>query len=94
MALETLPVAAATAPTAPQAPANAAAGPSQPAPAAEAAPPFVPFHNEIYRFRLFGILGDLHPALRITLVLAAFVAIAALLVTASWWWFATRHLVR
>jgi hypothetical protein len=94
MALETLPVAATAETFAPPAPDAANPAPAQPAPAAQAARPFVPFHNEIYRFRLFGILGDLHPAMRITLMLVSFVAIAAVLVTASWWWFAARHLVR
>jgi hypothetical protein len=91
MALETLPVAAATERLAAPAPGAADSLPAQPAPAAEAARPFVPFHNEIYRFRLFGILGDLHPAIRLTLVLTSFIALAALLVTGTWWWFVFRH---
>ena len=71
--------------------------PTNPTPAPDAATPaaaeqpaepgknFVPFFNEDYKFRL-GALGDLGPALRLTIAFGFMLLTAALLYCATWWW--------
>ena len=55
-----------------------------PVSAAKEQPPFVPFHNEIYRFGLGRVGGDWHPATRLALVLASVMILGGLLVLAAW----------
>ena len=62
----------------------AAPSSEQPASPTESAQPFVPFHNDIYRFSLRRIGADWHPAMRLTLVLGSVLVLGALLVATAW----------